>query len=202
MQVVRLNDSDRDTLVASIEEFRKLKKWIKTTPLYDTILKDSGTPIDELPVELIIEFYNNWPDKNLYEVTCEEPSPKQVLQEAVLDQKREDMLVSALEGGSNYWYWINDESYEIIEAFNRDNDTPFSIAMWLAIKGGKSIKIHDIENKKELLGEINLTSIRKGEELMLREQPKHFADIISESDDATTADVWFQYCVMGKIVYG
>lgn len=263
MQVVVLNNSDKPTLIASWPEFIALKKWIEGTSLYDAILKDSGTnthivgvdgslaltvsgrkinSVEELPIELVIEFYNNWPDRKSYEATNKdnsvgktlyldpkvtapllEPSstiklgPKafNLLTEAIKDwensredlisdQRREDMLVGALEGGSNYWYWIPDESTSIIESYSVGTEPrlPLSESMWIAIKRGETIHIHDNENRKTKIGQINLESIRKGEILMLEKQPTHFENIIEENDDAETADVWFQFCVLGDIVYG
>lgn len=123
--------------------------------------------------------------------------------DVISDQRREDMLVGALEGGSNYWYWINDRACETIARYNpQPFGEAFAIVMWKAIKAGETIEIHDKEESHHKIGEINLSSVEKGEELMLKNSSKHFADIISEDDDAETADVWFQYCVLGGIVYG
>ena len=65
-----------------------------------------------------------------------------------------------------------------------------------------SVDIYDIEDPDEILGTFNLENIKRGEEIMLKEYPKHFANILSENDDAETADVWFQLVVLGEIVYG
>lgn len=120
------------------------------------------------------------------------------------DQRREDMIVGAIEGGSNYWYWINEEGVKVIyEATDELNGQPFSTRMWAAIKAGKTIDIHDIDDKKgEKIGQINLQSIYNGEFLMLTQYKEQFANIISENDDAGTADVWFQLVSLGELVYG
>lgn len=119
------------------------------------------------------------------------------------NQRREDMLVGALEEGSNYWYWIDEEGFNTVEAFkDKDNHEPFSTVMWKAIMGGKTIKISDKEDQDIYIGEINLDKVKSGEQLMLENSPKHFYDIINETDDAITADVWFQYCVLGEVIYG
>lgn len=119
----------------------------------------------------------------------------------VSDGRREDMLVGALEGGSNFWYWIGEEAGKVVAKYQGD-DEPFSTAMWKAIKAGETIEVHDCENMEEKLGEINLKSIDEGEDLMFEKSQKHFIDIINEEDDAETADVWFQYCVLKSLVYG
>lgn len=114
------------------------------------------------------------------------------------NERRLDLLVGALEGGSNYWYYIDDAKNII----NESTGETFCDKMFNAILAGKTIEIQDIENENDKLGEINLASISKGEKLMLEYQPKHYADIVSENDDAITADVWFQYCVLGELIYG
>jgi hypothetical protein len=71
-----------------------------------------------------------------------------------------------------------------------------------AILDGKTIPVNDYENVDEVLGQISLESIEKGERLMQELHFSHFVDIVSGNDDATTADVWFQLCVLGDITFG
>ena len=119
------------------------------------------------------------------------------------DETRSNLLCSAIEGGSNYWYFLGEDADKIIQSVApRDKETPYVTRMWAAIKAGKEIPIRDAEDEKTILGKISLVSICEGEQLMLDKQPRHFADILSENDDATTGDVWFQYAVMKEIVYG
>ena len=114
------------------------------------------------------------------------------------NERREDMLVGALEGGSNYWYMLGDLS-EIKEYAEGE---PTAIRIMKAVIDGKKFSVLDAENPKDILGVFGMESIIKGEWLMTTKHPKHWADIIEENDDADTADVWFQLCVMGKIVFG
>lgn len=130
------------------------------------------------------------------------------------DEIRENLVVSALEGGSNYWYFLTEKATDILKEFIKDPRTdPISITFWQAIQAGKSIPIHELsENKEdldgdnspagELLGHINLESIKKGEQLMADYHITDFMDAYNENDDANTADIWFQLCVLGEIVYG
>lgn len=119
----------------------------------------------------------------------------------ITNERRQDMLIGAIEGGSNYWYYIDEANSEKALSYGRIDDA-FVEAMWKAILAGETIVINDVEDFREKLGEINMESIEKGEKLMAREQPYHYGDIWAESDDAITADVWFQYCVLGELVYG
>lgn len=122
---------------------------------------------------------------------------------------RNDLMIDAIEGGSNYWYLFGKDSDPIIRKYigvQRDFHgdffySTFSEAIMSAIVEGEIIPIYDIETL-ELLGNLSLQSIEEGEKLMSEEQPQHFANILNENNDAETADVWFQYCVMGQVVFG
>lgn len=48
----------------------------------------------------------------------------------------------------------------------------------------------------------NPENIKKGLELMAKNSPKHFNDLLDENDDANTADIFGQYVVYGEVVYG
>lgn len=119
----------------------------------------------------------------------------------ITNERREDMLVGALEGGSNYWYFIPEEATDIIDRLVPDKTQPLATRMYKALLQGATLPIDDIENG-DRLGDINLESIEKGEQLMATNHDLDFMAIINEEDDASTADLWFQYAVMGEIVYG
>lgn len=124
-------------------------------------------------------------------------------QQLISNERRLDMLTGALEGGSNYWYEIKEDACNIIDSVQPpDKNTPFVDRMFAALLAGKSIQVHDVEDEDNLLGEISLATMTEREYTMLEKQPKHFADILSENDDACTADVWFQFVVMNEVVYG
>lgn len=118
-------------------------------------------------------------------------------------------MIDAIEGGSNYWYLFGRDSDRIIRKYigvRKDFHgelfySTFSEAIMTAIVEGETIPIYDIETS-EMLGKLCLSSIEEGEKKMYAEQPHHFGNILVENNDAETADVWFQYCVMGEIVFG
>lgn len=37
---------------------------------------------------------------------------------------------------------------------------------------------------------------------MAEKSPRHFADLLSEDDDATTHDVFIQHVLFGEVIYG
>lgn len=117
------------------------------------------------------------------------------------NQLREDLLVTALEGGSNYWYTLDAPAIVKVKKYG-EGTTPISTRMWLAIKAGETIKINDTEDEEEVLGEINLKSIQEGEKLMKQDYPDDYEDALTDLFDANTADVWFQLAVLGDVDFG
>jgi hypothetical protein len=107
-----------------------------------------------------------------------------------------NLLVSALEGGSNYWYMIDDTNVP-----RRKQDIPFVDQLLQAIQAGIEVKISDSETD-EVLGALTRKSWANAERLMLAEHRGHAGDVLSGHDDAATGDVFFQLAVMGKVVYG
>lgn len=103
------------------------------------------------------------------------------------DRERvECLLVSAFEGGSNYWIkWAKSV---------REGD-PFYDA---AFDYGVRIRA-DGEPHSRLL---NLAAMQKGLQDMADHHPRHMADFIAGNDDATTGDVFLQLCLFGAVVYG
>lgn len=124
-----------------------------------------------------------------------------------------DMLVGAFEGGSNYWAGINwDESIEPekidFDQFKDDREfcgydkECYSHVHWPMSSGGR-LYIYDCGSyEDEFLGWLDNAAIEKGLKLIAEKSPSHFGDILSGNDDASTADVFIQYCVLGDIVYG
>jgi hypothetical protein len=112
---------------------------------------------------------------------------------------RKDLLVTALEGGSIYWYLLLDlEMYLDYRTLNE----PIAIRIFTSIEKGEEIPVFDNENPDEQLGTLSLESIKKGEKTMKEKAPEHWEDIEYDVWDAETADVWFQFVIMNEIVFG
>lgn len=116
----------------------------------------------------------------------------------IADQRIEDLLCCAFEGGSNYWYDITGYNYP-------EGETSESLGieftyLQLPLKGG-SVTICDIETG-EFLGVVNRDRVQQGLEIMSQKYPKHFNDFIEENEDADTGDVFLQCVVLGEVVYG
>lgn len=109
------------------------------------------------------------------------------LQFDVDDQLIEDLLVCAFEGGSNYW----------VESIEVDPGTQCDFYKRAFETYLKVIPID--ENQKYIL---NKLSLKKGLELMAKQYPKHFMDLVSENFDADTGDIFLQLCLFGDVIYG
>jgi hypothetical protein len=115
------------------------------------------------------------------------------------NQTREDLLVTALEGGSIYWYLLLDlEMYLDYRTLNE----PIAIRIFTAIEKGEKIPVFDNENPDEQLGILSMESIKRGEKTMKEKAPEHWENIEDDIWDAETADVWFQFVIMNEIVFG
>lgn len=133
-----------------------------------------------------------------------------VVQE-ITHQRISDLLIGAFEGGSDYWMAgyqvvknVAKKDYErlgnsvgVEGAINRYSFLP------LLPDNGLIIKLqdpHDVDPEK--IAVLNLESIQKGLQVLADKYPHHLRDIISENDDANTADCLVQAAIFGELVYG
>lgn len=70
--------------------------------------------------------------------------------------------------------------------------------------GGTHVAKEYDESNGEIIGRypVNLRTLKKGLQLMAKNQPKYFADIVNDNDDAITADVLLQLSTIGEVKYG
>ena len=100
-------------------------------------------------------------------------------------QRIVDMFIGACEGGSNYWC-------KELDPFADKGDPYETMLDGFTLTDGESGKKHRIT--KQMISD----AVRD----FAQKEPRHFADMLSESDDATTADVFLQLCVFGEVIYG
>ena len=116
----------------------------------------------------------------------------------VSDERLQDLLCNALEGGSNYWYMI--DSFNYPEGKNKDNMPLQFRHLELPFKGG-SLTISCTEDDSIRPAVLDYHALRQGIRRMAKLYPKHYADFINEDDDAITGDVFLQCCLYGKVIY-
>ena len=117
----------------------------------------------------------------------------------------EDIFVTALEGGSNYWYYLPEESIKAIrKAVPKSEDPYLSTAILKAILDHDvKVPINDAENEDEVIGVITRGTMQSRLQLLADSSNKWALERhIKEEGDAESADIVFQYLTMGEVVYG
>jgi hypothetical protein len=117
----------------------------------------------------------------------------------------EDIFVTALEGGSNYWYYLPEESIKAIrKAVPKSEDPYLSTAILKAILDHDvKIAVNDVENEEEVIGVITRGTLQARLQLLSDSKQRWALEAhMREEGDAGSADVVFQYLTMGEVVYG
>lgn len=133
----------------------------------------------------------------------------------------ENILVTALEGGSNYWYAMNrvdlkamsDWLEKQIKDGNLERDESIHYKWMDAMFQGCPLQlpIYDAEetdgdNFEELepLGYLSMQTIKEGLALVSEHDRNRYASFFPEYNDgdAEDSDVIFQYIVMKEVVFG
>ena len=136
---------------------------------------------------------------------------KQVtIQHLISIETARNLLVSAFEGGSNYWMsifqyiyphgtkredYIEDGSRAVVDTLGHVWHPAYVLT---TIKDG-GLVLWDTENEKHTLTREKLLN---GFDVMAQKYPHHFRNIVDENDDAETADVLLQCALFGEIIYG
>ena len=116
-------------------------------------------------------------------------------------ERLQDLLCTAFEGGSNYWYLITGTTYP-----KGEDKVSLGIEfehMELPFHGGSiQIAINDNEAGDDKVYNLDLDAIKSGLQVFHDKETRHYADWLNENDDATTGDVFLQCCLFGEVVYG
>jgi hypothetical protein len=131
------------------------------------------------------------------EIKIETIVPREVL---------ENVCVTALEGGSNYWYYLSDGAVKLIRKAVPKNEDPYlSTAILKAILDHNvEVPISDAEDEDEVLGYISKKTIQERIQKLSQDDSSKWAlerEIRGEGD-ADSSDVVFQYLAMGEVVFG
>lgn len=109
-------------------------------------------------------------------VTFRREVPKQVIV---------DTLITACEGGSNYWC-------KSVTPFIKSGDAYESMLQGFDLvdsESGKKYKVYS-------------TAIIRALHLMAEKFPKLFDDVLNENGDADDGDIFLQLCVFEDVIYG
>lgn len=106
----------------------------------------------------------------------------------------ESLIVSALEGGSNYWYCEAEWSHaDEVEWYY---EAPFRDGGYLRVK-----QRDDCGDVRPTEFDLTLERVVAALTKMSAEYPDHFSDIVRENADAVTGDVFLQLAVLDEMVY-
>lgn len=103
----------------------------------------------------------------------------------------DDLLVGAVEGGSNYWAGFT--LTQVQTACRKASGTTY-----VGVRVTE-LRADGIEGSRRIL---NAQALTEGLSTMQSKYPRHFGNFLSEDDDAETSDVFVQCCLFGEIVYG
>jgi hypothetical protein len=190
-------------------------------------LKHNKKQLEEFDLEDAIEKFVNW-DLNSaggisykfrYEKYRNDALNRKLTKEDIIN-----LFVTALEGGSNYWYYI-----EFPDKVNTGEPTSEAVGNFI-LNGGEVIfydfeimkdvqkklskgyynieggivdeKLFAEDKQEALLGYVDMNSILEGISITKEDYPEVWENILLEQYDANDADIFLQLCVMGEVVFG
>jgi hypothetical protein len=119
-----------------------------------------------------------------------------------------DLIVSANESGSGYWARVIREKVPAVADVSWMDD-PEDLKTWphhgAALCGG-SVTYGVLDDSTGKVGRerytLNAKTIAKGLQIMSTKYGQHFGNFMSKNDDAETADVFLQCCLLGEVQFG
>lgn len=120
-----------------------------------------------------------------------------------------DLLVNAFDTGiTNYWAATAEvvlpDDFDIYKVAWLKNPEHWAKCrkVYIApfVEGGKVTLFDNEEEGVEYV--LDLEAIKRGVEVMSSKYERHWCNFRSGNDDAETADVFVQCCVLGEIVFG
>jgi hypothetical protein len=123
----------------------------------------------------------------------------------VTKENIEALLITSIEGGSNYWCMYGTS---VLPESDKPTSLDDAILNFVMASPDNKVPIYDVEDYEEdeeedsFLGFVSMETIINGTQKFIQQCPERWASVIEEDYDAEDADVWFQMVVMGKIVYG
>ncbi len=118
-------------------------------------------------------------------------------------QRIADMMVGAIEGGSAHW------CAGVYLKTRMPMSAKAQTGPWYSrpavYESEFVIEVHESDDTREegvAVHSLTRPSFQRGLRLMAKYGGQHFGDMMAETDDATTADVFLQFVALGEIRYG
>lgn len=122
----------------------------------------------------------------------------------VSDEQIYNLLCSANYGGISYWC-TSDDYRPGTEPHPEGIDGPPGHFEAAPLTGGAwvlRILPDDGDPRGGELHTLDRAACERGIAVMAEKYPRHFTDLVTENDDAITADVFVQCALFGDIIYG
>jgi hypothetical protein len=133
---------------------------------------------------------------NQMEIKIERIIPREVL---------ENVCITSLEGGSNYWYYLSSDAVKLIRnAVPKSVDNYLSTAILKAvIDHNVEVPINDAEDEDEIIGYLSAKTLQERiQKLENSDDAWALHNELNEEGDASSSDIVFQYMVLGEVVFG
>ncbi len=126
-----------------------------------------------------------------------------------------DQLVTAFEGGSNYWIgkfrFVKPAGElrshdDLVKDLGLDADMASSPSCFYPLVEGYGLQL-ELDDEAKANGDdppkvLNREAIQAGLEWLAKHQRFRITEIVEENGDADTADAFLQACVFNELVYG
>jgi hypothetical protein len=155
-----------------------------------------NTSIDSYLQSMIFDYKQKKAYEDYEREKIESRKTKKISKENIID-----IFVTALEGGSNYWYYIPTIPNGVRDIMDETGMATSEAIGQYVLKGGY-VQINDAEDEEEVLGNVDMDGLLDAIQKVKTEFPDVYNNIIDEEYDADDADIFFQIAVMGEIVFG
>lgn len=196
----RMKDTiEKGDLKMSQAEFEDLMKMY-TEPKrrdYEAYLNNANNAsIDRYMESLIFDYRRKKAYEDYEREKIERRKTKKITKQDIID-----LFVTALEGGSNYWYYLPRIPAGVREIM-AELDMELTEAIGEYVLRGGSIDINDAEDEETKLGTVDMTSLLEAIDILKNDYTRAYENIIDEEYDADDADIFFQLAVMGEVTFG
>ena len=102
-----------------------------------------------------------------------------------------DNIITAFEGGSNYWLSrVNKRVSEYAKAENYKEGFEMELTFENPNMGDDKTQV------------VTYAMLERGAGVMRKKFPKAYSDFVQETGDATTADIFLQCALFGELIFG
>lgn len=222
MAMDNYSDDDKKNIIDSIKDYHKKlnSDYENAKNYYEKLVNNKEANLKSIYDEL----YRNYMYKVAMDKHREESMNRQLTKEDIIN-----LFITALEGGSNHWYYIKHIPDKVKYAIKHGGSAGSEAISNYILDGGK-IYFYDIEevdyssevdqddklahlNKDDYflfgsdddagyLGYVDMDTLLEGITLLKRDYDWVYENIMMEQYDANDADIFLQLCVMGEVVYG